>query len=406
MKKQEVNKYFTLLSLYLAQSIPMSFFSTVVPVIMRMENYSLESIGYLQLIKLPWIVKFLWAPIVDRNCSSTKQYRRWILASEIFYAIVIFSIGFLNLETSFSTIILLMVIAFTASATHDIATDAFAILILKERERSLGNSMQSAGNFMGTLMGSGVLLVIYHYWGWQYLLFSLAAFVLVVLVPVSLYPAREQKQLDKSRKNISPLEFIWFFRQKKIGGHLLLLFLFYSGLIGILTMVKPYLVDLGYDVKQIGFISGIFGTACGALMTVPAGIFIRKVGLNRAVLAFPAINIMVAIFFFGLTFTGHPLYLIYIGIGLLWTAYAMSSVFVYTLAMKIVRKGREGTDFTIQIVITHLSSLIIAVMSGKIADAITYRGLFAIEVVLGLLIFILIPFIFKNHFYSRYETSI
>ncbi len=405
MKKQEANKYFTLLSLYLAQSIPMSFFSTVVPVIMRMENYSLESIGYLQLMKLPWIIKFLWAPMVDRSCNCTRHYRRWILASEIFYAIVIFSIGFLNLETNFSTIIILMVIAFTASATHDIATDAFAILILKERERSLGNSMQSAGNFIGTLMGSGVLLIIYHYWGWQYLLFSLAAFVLIAIFPVTLYPAHEQKQLDKSRKNISPLEFIYFFRQKKIGGHLLLLFLFYSGLIGILTMVKPYLVDLGYDVKQIGFISGIFGTACGALMTVPAGIFIRKAGLNKAVWVFPAINITVAIFFFGLTFTGHPLYLIYIGVGLLWTAYAMSSVFVYTLAMKIVRKGREGTDFTIQIVITHLSSLIIAVLSGKIADAITYRGLFGIEIGIGLLIFILIPFLFRKHFYSNYENS-
>ena len=405
MKPKEGNKYFTLLSLYLAQSIPMSFFSTVVPVIMRMENYSLESIGYLQLIKLPWIVKFLWAPLVDKTSQNSKQYRRWILSSEIFYAVVIFSIGFLNLETDFTLIIALMVIAFTASATHDIATDAFAILILKEKERAMGNSMQSAGNFTGTLMGSGVLLVIYHYWGWQYLLFALAAFVLVVLIPVSLYPAREQKKLDKSRKNISPLEFVWFFKQKGIFGHLVLLFLFYSGLIGILTMVKPYLVDLGYDVKEIGFISGIFGTACGALMTVPAGIFIRKVGLNRAVWVFPAINLMAALFFVGLTFTSHPLYFIYIGIGFLWSAYAMSSVFVYTLAMRIVRGGREGTDFTLQIVITHLSSLIIAVMSGKIADAITYRGLFIIEAGIGLLIFVLIPFIFRNNFYNKYENS-
>jgi predicted MFS family arabinose efflux permease len=405
MKQKEGNKYFTLLSLYLAQSIPMSFFSTVVPVIMRMENYSLESIGYLQLIKLPWIVKFLWAPLVDKTSQNTKQYRRWILVSEVFYAIVIFSIGFLNLETDFTLIIVMMVIAFTASATHDIATDAFAILILKAKERSMGNSMQSAGNFIGTLMGSGVLLVIYHYWGWQYLLFALAAFVLVVLVPVSLYPAREKKVLDKSRKNISPLEFVWFFKQKGIGGHLVLLFLFYSGLIGILTMVKPYLVDLGYEVKEIGFISGIFGTACGALMTVPAGMFIRKVGLHKAVWVFPAINLSAALFFVGLTYTSHPLYLIYIGIGLLWSAYAMSSVFVYTLAMKIVRGGREGTDFTLQIVITHLSSLIIAVMSGKVADAITYRGLFMIEVGIGLLIFILIPFIFRNNFYNKYENS-
>jgi MFS family permease len=402
---KESNKYFTLLSLYLAQSIPMSFFSTVVPVIMRMENYSLESIGYLQLIKLPWILKFLWAPLVDRSSQNTRQYRRWILASEIFYGIVIFSIGFLDLEADFTTIIVLMVIAFTASATHDIATDAFAILILKERERSLGNSMQSAGNFIGTLIGSGVLLVIYHYWGWQYLLFSLAAFVLVVLIPISLYPARNQKALDKSHKNISPLEFVWFFKQKKIGGHLVLLFLFYSGLIGILTMIKPYMVDLGYEVKEIGFISGIFGTACGALMTIPAGILIRKIGLSKSVWFFPAVNFLAAAFFFGLTFTNHPLYFIYIGVGLLWGAYAMSSVFVYTLAMKIVRKGREGTDFTIQIVITHFSSLIIAVMSGKIADIITYRGLFAIELGFGVLLFVLIPFVFKNNFYIRYADS-
>lgn len=405
MKLLERNKYFTLLSLYLAQSIPMSFFSTVVPVIMRMENYSLESIGYLQLIKLPWIIKFLWAPMVDRTSRNTQQYRRWILGSEIFYGIIIFSIGFLDLQTDFTFIIVLMIIAFLASATHDIGTDAFAILVLKEKERSIGNSMQSAGNFIGTLFGSGVLLVIYHYWGWQYLLFSLAAFVLVAIVPVSLFPAKKEAELKKSRKNVSPLEFVYFFKQKKIGGHLILLFLFYSGLIGILTMVKPYLVDLGYEVKEIGFISGIFGTACGALMTVPAGILIRKIGLAKAVWIFPTFNFIAAAFFVMLTFTSHPLYLIYIGVALLWGSYAMSSVFVYTLAMKIVRKGCEGTDFTIQIVITHLSSLIIAVMSGKVADAITYRGLFMIELVLGLFVFVLIPFIFKNHFYNRYADS-
>lgn len=366
---------------------------------MRMENYSLESIGYIQLIKLPWIIKFLWAPLVDRTSHSSKQYRRWILTSELFYAAIIVSIGFFNLDTDFTTIIILMVIAFTASATQDIATDAFAILILKEKERSIGNSMQSAGSFIGTLVGSGVLLVIYHYWGWMPLLHSLGVFVLISLIPVMFFKNHRKRVIDKSRKNISPLEFVYFFRQRKIGGHLLLLFLFYAGIIGILTMIKPYLVDLGYDVKKIGFISGIFGTACGALMTIPAGILIRKKGIIKTVWLFPVLNIIVAIYFFFLTYTNHQLYLIYIGVALLWSAYAMSSVFVYTLGMRVVRSGREGTDFTIQIVITHLSSLIIAVMSGKVADALNYRGLFAIEMGIGLLILLLVPFLFKKDFY-------
>ena len=83
----------------------------------------------------------------------------------------------------------------------------------------------------------------------------------------------------------------------------------------------------------------------------------------------------------------------------------MSAVFIYTLGMKMVRGRKEGTDFTIQIVITHLSSLILAILSGKIADAITYRGLFILEVILGILLLVLIPFIFKPEIYSGNEYT-
>ncbi|MBP8011770.1 MAG: MFS transporter, partial [Parabacteroides sp.] len=68
--KPTTSKLVTFFCLYIAQSIPMSFFSTVIPVMMRQENFSLASIGLLQLIKLPWILKFLWSPLVDRNCVT------------------------------------------------------------------------------------------------------------------------------------------------------------------------------------------------------------------------------------------------------------------------------------------------------------------------------------------------
>ncbi|MGQ8336902.1 MFS transporter [Sunxiuqinia sp. A32] len=406
MQKKEFDKYFTLLSLYLAQSIPMSFFSTVVPVIMRMESYSLESIGYIQLIKLPWIAKFLWAPIVDKSCKSPKHYKRWILLSELIYAMVIISIGFFNLQADFSTIIALMVIAFTASATQDIATDAFAILSLRKKERSLGNSMQSAGSFLGTLVGSGVLLIIYSSFGWTYLLFGLAGFVLVALIPLTLYKSKPNKEIKPNPKKVTLYEFVLFFKEASTIRHLLVLILFYSGLIGILTMVKPYLVDLGYSIKEIGFISGIYGTACGALMAIPAGIIIRKIGLGKSVYLFAFYNLIAASFFLFLTFTNHPLYLIYVAVCLLWSAYAMSSVFIYTLSMAIVRSGREGTDFTIQIVITHLSSLFIAVFSGKLAHKFEYRGLFIVELLLCILVIVLLPVIFKKEKYVEGDPAL
>jgi predicted MFS family arabinose efflux permease len=234
----------------------------------------------------------------------------------------------------------------------------------------------------------------------------LGLFVLFALIPLILYKTKNVHELDRSSKNVSPLEFIYFFKQRGMGGHVLLLFLFYSGLIGILTMIKPYFVDLGYDIKEIGVISGIFGTACGVAMTIPTGLYIRKKGIIKSIWLFPIINLTVASYFFWLTFTNHAIYLVYIGVALLWGAYAMSSVFIYTLGMHVIRKGREGTDFTIQIVITHLSSLIIAISSGKIADVLGYRGLFAIEVGIGVLILFLLPFIFKKKFYEKDDSTL
>ncbi|MEX0987588.1 MAG: MFS transporter [Bacteroidales bacterium] len=377
-------KFPTLFSLYIAQSVPMSFFSTVVPVIMRQENYSLESIGLLQLVKLPWIIKFLWAPMIDNNSRTSKDLKKWIVFSELFYAVVICSIAFLSLETDFKLIVVLMVVAFTASATQDIATDAFSILILDPDERGLGNSMQTAGSFVGALIGTGVLLIAYSFFGWSVFLFMLAGFVLFALIPLRLY--KINRTIEKRRGyRLNIPEVARFFRVPGIPKRILLLFLFYSGFIGILTMLKPFLVDLGYNIKQIGFMAGIVGTGVATASALLSGILIKKTGRNRAIIILATINIMVA-FYFWIIAAGTPsLGQIYAGICLVWAAYGSSAVIIYTTSMDVVRPGSAGTDFTIQIVITHVGSMIVAILSGKVAGMIGYRGLFGAEILMGIL---------------------
>jgi MFS family permease len=382
-------KFPVLFSLYIAQSVPMSFFSTVVPVIMRQEQYSLESIGLLQLVKLPWILKFLWAPFVDNYTRNGKQIRSWIIISELFYAIVIISIGFFNLKTDFSLIIILMVVAFIASATQDIATDIFAILILKPEERGIGNSMQSAGSFIGSLLGTGVLLLAYYYFGWKNLLFLLAAFVVFAIAPMILYKGKNRLEtFEKPRVKIRDV--FLFFKDKTCRKRLLVLAFYYSGIIGILAMLKPYLVDLGYNVKQIGFMSGIVGTSVAALSALLAGVIIKRIGRKASIYIFALINLSATAFFIYLSNHTPLLFEIYIGICLLWGAYGLSTVIIYTTSMDIVRKGREGTDFTVQIVVTHLSGLIIAILSGRIGDKIGYSGLFSVEFVFAVFVFLVL----------------
>ncbi len=397
MEKKQ--KYSILFSLYLAQSIPMSFFSTVLPVIMRMEDFSLTNIGLLQLIKIPWIVKFLWAPLVDWKASNNMHYRRWILGSEIFYAVVILTIGLFQIETNFTTIVVLMIIAFILSATQDIASDALAIRILKKKERGFGNSLQSSGNFLGTLFGSGVLLMLYSVIGWQYLMIVLAGIVLVALIPISLYRQKTNSanhQLTSKNKQLSIYDFKGFFLRKNIWRRVILLMLFYSGIVGILAMLKPYLVDLGYSIREIAFMTGIFGTAFGAASTFLGGFIIRKLGNKKAMKLF-SFYAFIAALVVGIVAAGEGSeFLIYISIAMIWSAYGMCSVAIYTISMNTVREGREGSDYTIQIVITHLSSLLIVILSGKIGDLIGYSGLFFVEAGLALTVVFLIRYLYHD----------
>ncbi len=391
-----IKKYSTLFSLYIAQSVPMSFFSTVLPIIMRMEHFSLTNIALLQLMKLPWILKFFWAPLVDKHSSSHLHYKRWIIGSELMYAVTIFVLAFFNLHFDFHLMVILMVLAIAFSATQDIASDALAIRMLKKEERAYGNSMQSFGNFGGTLLGSGVLLLLYAVTGWSWVMIALGGFVLIALIPLSLFVnKRNAAEIVPVQAGIKYSDLFRFFKLPGIGKQTLLLVVYYGGILGILSLLKPYLVDLGYGLKEIAFMVGIFGTACGAAGALLGGFILKRIGNKRGLRLFALINVVAAAFFI---LIGHnaSIYLLYVGIALLWIAYALSSVVIYTISMEKVRSGKEGTDYTLQIVITHLMGIIFAIVFGKLADLLGFSSLFYIETAIGFVVFGAVFFLYNG----------
>ena len=395
---QKGGKLFTFFCLYIAQSIPMSFFSTVLPVIMRQQNFSLETIGALQLLKLPWILKFLWSPVVDRSTHRLSDFKRWIFSSELIYASIILAVSFLNFQTTPYLIVGLVILSFVASATQDIATDSLAVLSFSKKDKSLANSMQSMGSFAGAMVGGGVLLLLYHKVGWGNLLPFLAFFVILALIPLFFFKGNKDNDIIRPKQQEKPTsnDILGFFKQKGIWKQVVFLFLYYAGLIGILAMLKPMLVDYGYNLKEIGVMSGIVGTTIGCLASFGGGFIVRKIGRHTARLMFAVLTLITTVYFC-LLVSVLPVNIatLHLGISLLWGSYGLSVIVVYTTAMDCVRPGFEGTDFTIQTVITHLSGIIMGVGSGKIADMITYKGLFVIEMCVAAISLLFIVFAFK-----------
>ncbi len=374
----------------------MSFFSTALQVLMREQAFSLTTISLLQLIKVPWILKFLWSPLVDRQCMSVKDYKRWIISSEVVYAVLILGAGLLNLETNIQLIIVLVFLSLIASATQDIATDALAILCTHKEQKSFVNGMQSMGSFGGSLLGSGVLLIVLHHYGWNLVTQCLSVFVLLAILPLILNKKIALIRPKEKSQRAKWTDFIWFFNQRTVYPQIIFLLLYYASIMGLLSVVRPYMVDLGYNMKEIGVLNGIVGISAAMVVSYPASMLIRRFGIERVKILFAVFILIATVYFTMISFSSPTKPWLIAGIMFLWMCYGMGTVVVYTSSMFIVRQGREGTDFTIQIVITHISGLLMALISGNIADRLGYHGLFCIEAVIAAVSLLYVIVLFKR----------
>ena len=374
----------------------MSFFATIIPVIMRQEKFSLSTIGFIvAILKVPWILKFLWSPVVDRFNVTVSDYKRWILLSELVFAVFIFSVAFFDLMASFYVILTLVTLSFFASANGDIATDALATQSFDRKNKSMLNSMQSMGSFGGAMIGGGLLLWVYKQISWYHLTPLLAFVVVAALLPLFFNNGLIINRDRAVAKRVSMTDIFHFFTQRGAGKQIGFLLLYYVAMIGTLAMLSPYLVDLGYDIKQIGTMRGFLGPATGLLASFAGGLIVRKIGRHYSRILFAVLILFTTFYFWFISINAHPeIQLLYIGILLLWGSYGMATVVVYTLAMDYARKGREGTDFTIQTVIAHLSGIGVVLISGKIAHHAGYTNLFLFEFGLACLslIYVLIAF--------------
>lgn len=159
--------------LYFVQGIPYGLQSSLLPVYLRGAGHSLTRIGFAKILYFPWVLKVLWAPLVDR--VSTKQ--RWLVATVSGLALTCLCSAALAPETHiWGVAATLLAMNFLASV-QDIAVDGAAVGLLKGRgELGLGNTAQVVGYKAGSVFAGGGLLAVIDVAGWSWM-FMLLTFV-------------------------------------------------------------------------------------------------------------------------------------------------------------------------------------------------------------------------------------
>ena len=146
-----------------ASGLPLYLLIQLVPVWLRLDGVSLTTIGALSAIQYLYVLKFMWAPVLERySLTSLGRRRSWMLATQIPLIVFIGSLGFWQVSSQLTVIAVLSIGVVFFSATQDVVLDAFRREILEtEGELALGNSIHvQAYRIAGLIPGSlGMVLI-------------------------------------------------------------------------------------------------------------------------------------------------------------------------------------------------------------------------------------------------------
>lgn len=251
------------------------------------EHINLTTIGLFTLVGLPYALKFLWSPFLDRFTPPFLDRRRgWMLIWQI---LLIAGIGVLALcKPSIHPIylgIICLCIAFF-SASQDIAIDAYRRDILGDEELGFGFSLAITGYRLGMLLASAGALTIADFWGWQTTYLLMAAAMLIGVLTSFLAPKVKPVEQPHSMKEAVMSPFLQFFSRKGAWVILLFILLYKVGDQMASEILNPFYLELGFTKAEIGLIAKSFGLGAMIAGGMIGGLLIYRLKIYRALWVF------------------------------------------------------------------------------------------------------------------------
>ncbi|KAF2516613.1 MFS transporter [Flavobacterium foetidum] len=368
--KTDNKPWFWIPLLNFASGLPYAIIISVSVIMYKNLGISNEDIGvYTSLLYLPWVIKPIWSPLIE--LIGTK--RKWFLSMQLLISIAFLLVGFTIPTNGFfmMSLAIFWVAAF-ASASNDIATDGFYLLVLPEDKQSFFIGIRSTFYRLSMLAGNGLVVLfagyLEHKYGdntkaWSYTMICVGLLMTFITVYNFIFTPKNEINATESKKETTHQNFgtifISFFKKKQIGLILAFVLIFRLGESQLLKMLSPFLLDskelggMGLDTEAVGIIYGTFGVAALTLGGILGGIAISRHGLTKwmfpmfLAMHLPIIGFILLAFFhptsiyyiyavvileqfgYGFGFTAFMMYLIHVAEGEFKTAhYALATGFM------------------------------------------------------------------------------
>jgi PAT family beta-lactamase induction signal transducer AmpG len=391
-------KMATLLVLGFSSGLPFYLTSKTLQAWMTTAKVDLATIGFFSLVTLPYSLKFVWAPLMDRYTPPFLGRRRgWVLITQIALLVVIAAMSLHDPRTGLKMLAINAIAIAFFSASQDISLDAYRTDVLENREMGAGAAVFVLGYRIAMITTGALAFFLADRIAWPTVYIVLALLIIIGIVATFLAPEPVLNDAPpKTLVDAVVLPFTDFFKRVGIVRAIVVLifivaYKYSDSLAG--SMTTPFLLQAGYTQTEVGAVflgAGVIATIVGVLV---AGVTIGKLGINRSLWLFVIFQGLsnLTYYFLSLSEKNHALMVSAVitenfGLGLVtgaMTAYLMS----------MCNKRFTATQFALLSSLMAASRDILVAPAGKIAESVGWPGFFLITVAMALPALILLPFI-------------
>ncbi|HEV7836573.1 MAG TPA: AmpG family muropeptide MFS transporter [Gemmatimonadaceae bacterium] len=387
-----------LLLLGFSSGLPFYLTSKTLQAWMTTAKVDLATIGFFSLVTLPYSLKFVWAPIMDRYVPPFLGRRRgWVLITQVLLLLAIAAMSLHDPQLGLKALAVNAIAIAFFSASQDISLDAYRTDVLENREMGAGAAVFVLGYRIAMITTGALAFYLADRTSWPTVYVILSTLLLVGIATTFFAP--EPVLNDAPPKSLGEaivLPFADFFQRVGIFRALLVLlfivlYKYSDSLAG--SMTTPFLLKTGFSQSEVGAVflgAGVIATILGVLA---GGAVIGKLGINRALWIFVVLQGMSNLTYYGLSLAGknHGFMVLAVvtenfGLGLVtaaMTAYLMS----------MCNKRFTATQFALLSSLMAASRDILVAPAGKFIENLGWPTFFLITVAMAIPPLLLLPFI-------------
>lgn len=364
-----------------SSGLPLSLTGNTLQAWMAVSGVDLRTIGIFALLGLPYTLKFLWSPLIDRFAPPWLGRRRgWIVLSQCSLIIGIFTMAFSSPQHApWLMGALALMVAFT-SASQDIAVDAYRTDVLQEKERGVGTAVFVTGYRIAMIVSGAIALILADSLGWKNTYIIMASLMTIGIITTLAGKDPEIKAIPPKTLK----EAIWgplldFFSRKSALPLLILIILYklgdaYAGTMTTVFLIRGVgfsLTDVGTINKGLGMLSVIFGAMFGGALMV-------RLGLYSSLWIFGLLQTVSNLSFMILAMVGKNYALMVFAVAFENLAGGMGTAAFVSLLMTLCNQRYSATQFALLSSLAALGRVFISPTSGYVVESVGWPVFFLI----------------------------